>query len=594
MALPWGWRGRHRLSPISLSLPNMVRATLSPLRMLPWFILVALNACLALGLTGATAPAKPNILMISIDDLNDWVGFLSGHPLVQTPNLDRLASRSMVFSKAYCAAPVCGPSRAAVFTGLAPTRTGMYSNANRLGKVYPTARFFQHELAQHGYHTMGTGKLLHGNQGGPESFHEYGPGFNKWKPLTTEETRISKAELDAPGPIIWHSINRATGFSLRLPLNEMPRDRNPLSARIESFDWGVIDLPESDWSDTQCADWAINKLGEAHTQPFFLGVGFYRPHQPLWAPKKYHDLYPPKDMPLPPHLKKDLNDVPAVGQMIGRLPLTSGSHATVIKHRQWQHAISAYLACISYVDAQLGRVVDALEASTHANNTVVIVWADHGWHLGEKEHWGKFTAWERAARVPLLIHLPKTLTQEGYLVSGQHDAPVSLLDLYPTILDLAGLNRITPLDGTSLAPLLRGERPKLSRTVTTSVGPGNHSLRNQRWRFIQYYDGSQELYNLEVDPFEHTNLADRPEHQHRIQDFQTHLPVDRRISHFVRLGPWKALVSAIDQSIALFGPGLGSVDGTENVAESHPDLIQQIESFLQHNLEAPRYSSIPN
>ena len=559
-----------------------------------------LGACLALqsffvpSSMGATSPAKPNILMISIDDLNDWVGFLSGHPLVQTPNLDRLAKRSAVFTKAYCAAPVCGPSRAAVFTGLAPTRTGMYSNANHLAKLNPKARYFHQDLAQHGYHTMGTGKLLHGNQGGPESFHEYGPGFNKWNPLTKQETQISASELEANGPIIWHTVKRADGFTVRLPLNEMPRDRNPHSDRIESFDWGVIDLPESEWSDTKCADWAIGKLAEPHSKPFFLGLGFYRPHQPLWAPKKYHDLYPPSEMPLPPHLAEDLNDVPVIGKMIGRLPLTSGSHATVTKHEQWQRAISAYLACISYVDAQLGRVLNALESSPHADNTVIIVWADHGWHLGEKEHWGKFTAWERAARVPLLIHLPETLKQNGYLESGIHNTPVSLLDLYPTVLDLAGLKRSQDLDGMSLAPLLRGEKPTFSRMVATSVGPGNHSLRNQRWRFIQYYDGSHELYDLEKDPFEHSNLADRPAQQSRIQRFQSHLPVDPKISHFLRIGEWKALVSATDQSIALFGPGVANIDGSKNVAKDHPKLIHQIEAYLKHNPETPRFSSIPN
>ena len=354
---------------------------------------------------------QPNFLIISVDDLNDWVGFLKGHPLVQTPHLDRLARESVIFTHAYCAAPVCGPSRAAVFTGLGPTSTGMYSNANRLRSVYPEARFFHQRLAEHGYYTMGTGKLLHGNQGGPETFHEYGPGFNKWNPLTTEETLITKAELQDSIPFVRHRVSRPDGFELVLPLNQMPRDRNRGSKRIESFDWGPINLEESEWSDTRCADWAIEQIEKGYSKPFFLGLGFYRPHQPLWAPKKYHELYPPDQIPIPNDVDSDLNDVPFIGKLIGRTPLTSGAHSTVVAHNQWQNAVSSYLACISFVDAQIGRVIKALDASPHAENTIVILWSDHGWHLGEKEHWGKFTAWERSARVPLLDSPPQTVQE---------------------------------------------------------------------------------------------------------------------------------------------------------------------------------------
>lgn len=537
--------------------------------------------------------SRPNILLISIDDLNDWVGFLSGHPLVQTPNLDRLAAESVVFSKAYCAVPVCGPSRAAVFTGLSPTQTGMYSNANHLKDVFPNARYLQQELADHGYHTLGTGKLLHGNQRGPESFSEYGPGFNKWRPLTDKENRITKKELTLPGPFVRHRVKRSSGFDITFPLNQMPRDRNRGSDRLESFDWGPIDLPESEWSDTQCANWAIQKIGESFDQPFFLGLGFYRPHQPLWAPKKYHDLYPPSEMPLPPTLKDDLADVPLIGAMIGRLPLTSGSHQTVVRHNQWQHAISAYLACISYVDHQLGRVLDTLKNSPHATNTIVIVFADHGWHLGEKEHWGKFTAWERSARVPFLIHLPSSLQKKGYLTSSIHDSPVSLIDIYPTILDLLGIERSSRLSGTSLDPILRGKTPSFSRIVTTSVGPGNHSLRSDRWRFIHYFDGSQELYDHSNDPLEHTNLAEHPDHRERVKSFLTHLPIDPSISHFIRIGEWKAIVSKTDASIALYGPGVNNVDGSKNVAEMEPQIVTQVRDYLANNPEAPRYLTLP-
>lgn len=564
----------------------------------PFRALVAVLLLLGLSAGAAERPStvpqpKPNFLMISVDDLNDWVGFLGGHPLVRTPHLDRLARRSVVFTQAYCAAPVCGPSRAAVFTGLAPTHTGMYSNANRLRTTFPDARFVHQHLAEHGYYTMGTGKLLHGNQGGPESFHEYGPGFNKWKPLTTAETLISKAELQTPGPYVQHRVSRPDGFELVLPLNKMPRDRNRGANRIESFDWGPIDRPESEWSDTQCANWAIQQLGKRHSKPFFLGVGFYRPHQPLWAPKKYHDLYPPEQMPIPGHLKSDLDDVPFIGKLIGRTPLTSGAHATVLAHHQWQEAISSYLACISFVDAQIGRVIHALESSSHAENTVVILWSDHGWHLGEKEHWGKFTAWERATRVPLLVCLPNRYRANLPDAPKTCDSPVSLLDLYPTILQLAEVNLPGKRDGTSLVPTLLGKEAAPDRYVATSVGPGNHSLRNKRWRYIHYYDGTHELYDLQRDPEERHNLADNPIYLEPIERFQKALPQDERISHFVRIDEWKAIVKMEEHdapSIALFGPGVHNIDGAPDVARAHPDMIQRVKKYLTSNPNAPRFS----
>ncbi len=536
-------------------------------------------------------PGRPNFLMISVDDLNDWVGYLKGHPLAHTPHLDRLASQSVRFTRAYCAAPACGPSRAALFTGRMPHQTGMYSNGHRLNQVYPQARYFHQHLAEAGYHTLGTGKLLHGNQDGPASFQTYGPGFNKWLPLLNHETSLTIEERQQPGPIRWHSVERPDGFHAILPLNRMPRDRNPDSARIESFDWGVLDRPDSEWSDTQCADWAVQQLQAQYDRPFFLGVGFYRPHQPLWAPKRFHDRYPPDQMPLPPAPPNDLDDIPPVGQAFGRLPLTSGSHATVVAHDQWQAAISAYLACITYVDEQIGRVLAALDASPHASNTVVILWTDHGWHLGEKEHWGKFTAWERSARVPLLIRLPQEASDRSDTPEQRgrdHQDPVSLVDLAPTILELAKTPSPTLLDGTSLVPILRSTAPTLPRTVLTTVGQGNHSLRNQRWRYIQYFDGSQELYDLQRDPNEHHNLAETSEHQRVLQHLRTHLPQDTRIAHLARIGGFKAIVRAQTQAIEIYEPGTASLEGARNQAKKHPHLVQRIRDYLITHPNAPR------
>ena len=275
--------------------------------------------------SGAEEPI--NIILVTFDDMNDWVGCLEGHPQVQTPHLDRLAKRGVLFSRAHCASPVCSGSRAANFTGLMPIHNGVYGNGQRIEKTMPNAIFLPQDLARQGYHTMGTGKLLHGNSA--TILGEFGFKHKKFLPITDDETKISQAELDAPGPFVQHEIHR---LGLTMPLNQMPRDRDAKSERIDSFDRGPIDAPEEEWTDTLSTNSAVAKLREKHEKPFFLGLGVYRPHQPLWAPKKYHDLYPPESVVLPEVWADDLNDLGTLAQHFGRFPITSGSHKTVVEN----------------------------------------------------------------------------------------------------------------------------------------------------------------------------------------------------------------------------------------------------------------------
>jgi arylsulfatase A-like enzyme len=461
---------------------------------------LALAIAAALAVTARAAdPPRPNVLFIVVDDLNDWVGFLGGHPQVKTPNMDRLAKRGVVFANAHAAAPLCSPSRAAVFGGKQPFHTEIYGNDDNVLKLKPPPVLLSECYKAHGYRTFGTGKLLH--QKDHDRYDESFAAEQRWSPFTARQAAYTRAELpskatDAPR----HVVEKGPGGKLVvLPFNGMPSDRDPRGTAGESFDWGPVDVADGDMGDGKIAEWAAGHLRRRHETPFFLAVGFYRPHIPLFAPKKYFDLYPVQSTVLPPTIADDLDDLSPTARKLALEPVTAGAHATVVRHNQWRAGVAAYLACVSFVDAQVGRLLDALDQGPSAGNTIVVLWGDHGWHLGEKQHWGKWTGWERATRVPLVIAPPGGKAA----VCRQ---PASLIDLYPTLLDLCGLPAKPDLDGVSLVPQLR-DPAAASRPALTTFGAGNFSVRDGRWRYIRYADGSQELYDHDRDPNEWTNLA---------------------------------------------------------------------------------------
>ena len=556
--------------------PRFTVACIAPL--LAAALLVIAHPPLSAANLKGDGPTNANILYITIDDLNDWVGALQGHPQVQTPNIDRLAERGMLFTNAHCVVPACSGSRASNWTGLLPMHTGVYGNGQKLEQTNPDAPVLPEDLAAQGYYTMGTGKLVHGKS--QAYFDEYGPTYNKWRPILDDELKITAEELADAQPYVRHEIPR---LGITMPLNRMPRDRKPDSSTIDSFDWGVIDRPESEWTDTQSADWAVEKLGDSYDQPFMLAVGFYRPHQPLWAPKKYHDMYPPESVVLPAVLANDLDDLSRTAQDLGRYALTSGRHDTTVENGQWRNAVSAYLACISFVDAQLGKVLDALEASDHADTTMIVLWSDHGWQLGEKEHWGKFTAWERSTRVPLIIAPAANDTSVKFNSRKPVSAPVSLLDVYPTVMDMLGLDLRADLDGKSMVQLMAGETADWKKGAISTVGRGTHTLRAWNWRYTRYFDGSQELYDLMNDPDEWKNLIDDPAHAKTVKRLAKAIPNDPNYDHFVRYGDFKAVAPSDGSPLMLFGPKVEMFAEAKDVSKDYPAITAKIEAFLKNH-----------
>jgi len=473
-------------------------------------------------IAGVARCAGPNVLFIAVDDLNDWVGFLGGHPQIKTPNMDRLARLGVAFENAHCAAPLCCPSRAAIFSGQQPFTTGIYHNGPNIRKLHPDKVLLPQYFAAHGYRTFGTGKLLHHTSDG--LYDEHFKPEQRWSPLAgKEQVAYTKEELRTKTANPRHVVRFGPDKTeVVLPLNRMPSDRNPTGANGESFDWGPFDVEDEEMGDGKITSWAIERLNRKADKPFFLGVGYYRPHIPLWAPKRYFDLYPEQSTILPKVLANDLDDLGEAAQRWALEPVTAGAHKTVVEHGQWKAAVAAYLACVSFVDAQIGRLLDALEDSPYRDNTIIVIWGDHGWHLGEKQHWGKWTGWERSTRVPLLIVPPRSGNSQ-YEIGATCRRPVGLIDLYGTLIDLCGLPRKTDLDGESLRPLLQDPSRETEPEITT-FDHGNYSVRSDRWRLIHYNDGSEELYDHRTDPHEWHNLAGDSRYQQVRQRLVKWLP----------------------------------------------------------------------
>ena len=255
--------------------------------------------------------------------------------------------------------------------------------------------------------------------------------------------------------------------------------------------------------DFQVVDWVTSQLAKRHDKPLFLACGLYRPHLPWFVPQKYFDMFPVDKIELPSVKADDLDDVPPIGKAMAK---PDGDHKKVIEHNQWKKAVQGYLASISFSDAMLGRLLDAFDKSPYAKDTIVMLWSDHGWHLGEKLHWRKFSLWEEATHNVFMVSAPG-VTKAG----GRCSRTVSLLDVYPTLLDLCSLPAKKGLEGKSLLPLLKNPTAGWSRPAVTTFRQGNHSVRSEKWRYIRYKDWTEELYDHEKDPMEWTNLAGNPE-----------------------------------------------------------------------------------
>lgn len=428
-------------------------------------LLVALTGRLRAADGVAAGPTRPNILFIMADDLNHWVGYLGRNKQTLTPNLDRLAASGEVFTHANCAAPVCNPSRTALFSGLRPGTTGVYGNAQDWRTAVPTDLTLITTLRRAGYEMLAAGKLYHLGFNRPEEFDDY---FN--------EAAAAKGRARPP------------------PVTKPQRFNQVVFAPLTGGDEGM-----PDW---YVAGYGVEQLGRKHDKPFFLGIGFHKPHPPFMVPQKYFDQHPIETIELPPYQEDDLKDLPptAVRKAIGQ-----GTHEEIVKAGQWKQAIQAYLATITFVDAQIGRVLDALEQSPYRDNTIVVFMSDHGWQLGEKHHWGKTTLWEEVARAPMLWRVPG-VTRPGEVC----ETPVDFMSVYPTLTDLCGVPTPKHVEGVTIRPLLADPAAKWDRPAITTSQFGQHSIRTPQWRYINYGEGQEELYDETKDPYEWHNLAKDP------------------------------------------------------------------------------------
>lgn len=427
---------------------------------------------------------KPNVLFIAIDDLNDWANCLGGYSgKIYTPNLDRLAKRGVLFTNAHCSAPACNPSRTSIMTGIRPSTSGVYYNAHiwRESPVLKDAVTIPQYFMANGYRAVGGGKIFHAlewfdgetdGQNDPNSWGEYFPSKKRAMPHRVLPDKFNKIENQ------W--------------------GHRPLGDNSYLFNWQPLDKPDSAMPDYKVVDWAIKELNKKHNKPFFQAVGIFRPHIPWHVPRKYFDMYPLDDVKLPRVRENDIADTHGHNRTYW--------HKWVLMNQQWKKAIQGYLASITFADAQLGRLIDALDMSSYADNSIIVLWSDHGFHLGEKENWEKFTLWEESTRVTFMFVVP-SVTRAGSVCNR----PVSLLDIYPTLIELCSLQKKPELEGISLVPLLKNPNAHSNRAVITTWGCNNHAVRSHRYRYIRYADGFEELYDHRTDPNEFTNLAGRPE-----------------------------------------------------------------------------------
>ncbi len=441
----------------------------------------------------AISAEKPDVLFIAIDDMNDWTTLFDDDNPIQTPNLKRLAARGNFFNRAYCASPGCNPSRTAIMTGLRPTTSGVYSNAQAWRDKIPNeVSLPEYFAAEGGYVTRGAGKIYHHGQTGAEpkgrpSFQEF---FKK---------------LPIRGP--WKNQNY-NGYRIE--------DKTPLANL--AFDWG---LHNQKMIDVDMCEWVEARMEENHEAPLFLAAGIFKPHLPFYADAATFERYPKEKVKLPPMPEGDLEDVGQVGIRMSdkeSFVYDQTTAAAPDSPKSLHRMVQCYQAATDYADQMVGRLLDKLDATGRADNTIIVLWSDHGYHLGDKECGVKFTLWEKANRVPFIIVAPG-VTKPGSVC----ETPVSLVDIYPTLVELAGLPAKEDNDGLSLVPLLKNPNAEWTRPALMTEGPGNHAIRTRDFRYIRYHNDEEELY-ADDDPWNHTNLASDPKYADVLAEHRQHLP----------------------------------------------------------------------
>lgn len=419
--------------------------------------------------------SKPNVLFIMMDDMCDWHNYLGGNKQVITPNLDRLAARGVFFSNAYCGAPLSNPSRCSLLTGIPPYISGIYENTGSGNEWQDSpqvnsALSMPEQFKNNGYKTILSGKIYHTkptnaklNQNWDDRTNMDG-GYGPW-PSTTTYPNSGK----------WQNIEEWTG-------------------------------PDTDFPDVVNSKKIIDFLGQSHDKPFFAAMGFYRPHTPYSAPKRYFDMYDADTLQVPANIPDDLDDIPTYaynnfikGGISFHNMLSAGDQSL------WKERVKAYMACVTFADDRIGMILDALDASPYADNTIIVMIGDNGFHLGQKKRWGKSALWREASHVPMLV----VGTKNGAIPSGKRcDAVVSLLDVYPTLNEICDFPAITPqtVYGKSLQTLLENPSMEWDVPVVTAYLPGNFAIHSNDWSYIRYTNGTEELYST-TDEDEFYNLA---------------------------------------------------------------------------------------
>jgi len=445
--------------------------------------------------TTGIANDKPNILFITIDDMNDWTTVFDKSNPIKTPNLEKLASRGAFFTKAYCSSPACNPSRASVMTGTRPHKTGIYGNGSDWRGTLSDIPTIQKYFKDNGYFVCGSGKIFHHHM--DWAFHD-NASFHDYRMMSINEPYPDK---------------KLNGF-------DWMGSRNT--------DWGIWPDNIEKTPDYRTAEYAINILKKEHDKPFFLNVGIYKPHSPFFAPKEFFDKYPITSLKMPEIKENDTDDLPSGADFFFELTNKGtgsgrGLWNALVKAQKenpnvHNEFVQAYQACASFADAMVGKIIDALDKSPYRDNTIIILWSDHGFHIGEKEHIEKFALWEKTTHIPFIIIAPG-VTQPGTNI----DKPVDMTTIYPTLSELSGLDIPKHTHGFSLVPLLKDKSVNIPPALMTYM-KGNHAVRTERWRYIQYVNGTEELYDHENDPNEWYNLALKNENQAIIEELKRFVP----------------------------------------------------------------------
>ena len=432
----------------------------------------------------AAKDIRPNVLLIAVDDLNDWIGCMGGHPDTRTPNIDKLASRGLLFTNAHCQGTMCNPSRISIMWGKRPSSTGFYSNhfsARKVPEFIKNNVSLSRHFEANGYKTMTAGKIYHGS----------------WLP-------DNDFQLVGPRPGFWSKQDKA--------IQKKPEHYHKI------WDFGPQSYDEENFIDYEIGSWGVEQLKQKHDEPFFCAIGFMRPHVPFFPPERVYNSM--NNVHLPNVKEDDWSDLSEAARKLTLSNKKIPTHEWMKQEDRWNLAVRAYLACINWVDEQIGRVLDALEESPHADNTIIILYTDHGYHLGEKQRWSKFSLWERTTNVPFIVSIP-----DG--AKGTSSKPVELLSIYPTLIDLCGLTPNNTIEGVSIAPLLQDTNAEWEHVAISTLGQNNHSVRDERWRYIHYANGSEELYDHKTDPNEWDNLVTddiSPLYSEVINRLKKHLP----------------------------------------------------------------------